>query len=167
MNAVHWHLMLNHFPIVGIIISTALLLWGIGAKQNNIKAIASVLTVVFAIIAIVVFKTGEPAEEAVEKLPGVTEAAIELHEEAAELAMWAIAVSGIAAFISLVLHFTQRPQAVLLYILTALLGLFSTFALVRTGYYGGQIRHTEIASAATSPAGNQATSAETTEEDDD
>jgi hypothetical protein len=37
MNATHIHLLLNHFPVIGTLIGSGLLLWGIVKKQDNIK----------------------------------------------------------------------------------------------------------------------------------
>ena len=101
MNATHFHLLLNHFPVVGTLIGSLLLLWGIIRKQNTIKSVAAVILAVMAALAIPVFLTGEPAEESVEDLPGVSEALIGLHEDAATIAIWLMGITGLASLVAL------------------------------------------------------------------
>jgi len=129
-------------------IGSGLLLWGILKNQNNIKTIASVILVVMALIAIPVFLTGEPAEDAVEKLPGVSESIIELHEDAAVLATWLMGITGLAALVALLFQWQKKPLSKALFLTTCMLSAICFAAMARTGYYGGQIRHTEIRTGA-------------------
>ncbi len=100
-----------------------------------------------ALLAIPVFLTGEPAEESVEKIPGVSEQMIHLHEESAEIAIWLMGITGIVSVIALVLaskkHLLQKTAFAMVFILSVI--CFG--AMARTGYYGGQIRHSEITGA--------------------
>jgi len=144
MNTTHLHLLLNHFPVIGTLIGSSLLLWGITRKQNNIKAAAALVLLIMAIIAIPVYLTGEPAEDSVEKLAGVSKTFIELHEEAATVAIWLMGVTGIGSFGALLFAWQKRKAANGTFILAFALSIVSFAAMARTGYYGGQIRHTEI-----------------------
>ena len=147
MNSTHFHMLLNHFPIIGTLIGSGLLAWGILKDQQNLKSTAAVILTLMAIIAIPVYLTGEPAEESVEKLPGVAESMISLHEDAATLAIWLMGVTGVAALIALFLSFQKRAIAKTAFLATFIFSLICFAAMARTGYYGGQIRHTEISSA--------------------
>ncbi|MBL0274197.1 MAG: hypothetical protein IPQ06_14300 [Chitinophagaceae bacterium] len=154
MNATHFHLLLNHFPVVGTLIGSLLLLWGIIRKQNTIKSVAAVILAVMAALAIPVFLTGEPAEESVEDLPGVSEALIGLHEDAATIAIWLMGVTGMASLVALIAAWKKNKAANLLFVITFFLSAVCFAAMARTGYYGGQIRHTEIRNDGTiNPAG--------------
>ncbi|GAB2813275.1 DUF2231 domain-containing protein [Ferruginibacter profundus] len=144
MNTAHFHLLLNHFPVIGTLIGSCLLLWGIIKKQDHIKSIAAIILGAMAIIAVPVYLTGEPAEEAVEKLPGVSEAIIELHEEAAGIAIWLMGITGIVALVAVIFAWLKRKTAGMIFIATFIISVISFAAMARTGYYGGQIRHTEI-----------------------
>jgi uncharacterized membrane protein len=144
MNTTHIHLLLNHFPVIGTLIGSLLLFWGIIKKQNNIKSMAAVILTVMAIIAIPVFFTGEPAEESVEKLPGVSEQMIQLHEEAAETAIWLMEIAGFASLIALLMAGRKHKIANTLFVTALILSVISFTAMARTGYLGGQIRHSEI-----------------------
>lgn len=116
-----------------------------------------------ALIAIPVFLTGEPAEEKIENLPGVVESIIEQHEETAEIAFWTMLAAGLIAGITIALQLLQNKMAKSFVMISVLISLVSFGLMARTGYLGGQIRHTEIrANAAT----NQAVETGADEEDD-
>ncbi len=144
MNSTHIHLLLNHFPIIGTMIGTLLLSYGIWKKENSIQQISLLTVFIMALIAIPVFLTGEPAEESVEKLPGVIKSLIEEHEEAAEVAFWLMMVSGALSFIGLLMKMMNNRNAKKLVVLSLLSCLATSALMVRTGYLGGQIRHTEV-----------------------
>jgi len=148
MNTTHLHLLLNHFPVIGTLIGSGLLLWGIIKKQDNIKSIAAAVLALMAIIAIPVYLTGEPAEESVEKLAGVSESMIGLHEDAATIAIWLMGITGIASLAALFFAWQKKKTANTVFIISFVLSALCFAAMARTGYYGGQIRHTELGSAA-------------------
>ncbi len=144
MDSTHLHLLLNHFPIIGTLIGSGLLIWGFIKKQNNIKSVAAAILAVMSVIAIPVFLTGEPAEESIENLPGVSESIIGLHEEAAEIAIWLMGITGLASLLALVFAWQKRKTANAIYLTALVLSLICFAAMARTGYLGGQIRHSEI-----------------------
>jgi uncharacterized membrane protein len=149
MNATHIHLLLNHLPIIGTLIGSAVLIWGFIKKQDNIKMVACGIIVIMALAAIPVFLTGEPAEEAVENLPGIAENIIEEHEEAAQFAIWILGFTGLMAFLSLVGYRLKHRLVNIALTLTLILSVVGFGAMARTGYTGGQIRHTELRDGAT------------------
>jgi peptidoglycan/LPS O-acetylase OafA/YrhL len=155
MNTTHLHLLLNHFPIIGTLIGTGLLLWAIIKKQDNGKLISSALLILMALIAIPVYLTGEPAEESVEKLAGVSETMIELHEDAATIAMWLMGIAALFAFAAIVAQLRKHKSAKQLFLGTFIFSAICFAAMARTGYYGGQIRHTEIRSDASAGQQNE------------
>lgn len=144
MNQAHIHLILNHFPIVGSLIGTALLIYGLLLKNNAVQKASILVIFIMSIIAIPVFLTGEPAEEAVENINGINESTIEEHEEAAEISFWVMLVTGGASIIAYALSVRNRYSANFMIKATAVLGIASSIMMVRTGYLGGQIRHTEL-----------------------
>jgi uncharacterized membrane protein len=144
MDTTHLHLLLNHFPIIGGIIGTILLAYSVLKKDIHLQKVSLILLFVMALIAIPVFLTGEPAEESVEHLPGVSESIIEEHEEAGEIAFWVMMFSGALAIITYALISLKLQSAKLLVKFALLLNLASAGLMARAGYLGGQIRHTEI-----------------------
>lgn len=170
MNATHFHLLLNHFPVIGTLLGSGLLIWGIVKKQDSIKSVAAIVLALMAVIAIPVYLTGEPAEDSVEKIAGVSESMIELHEDAAAIAMWLMGATGLAALAALFFSWQKSRLVNTVYSVAFALSLFCFAAMARTGYYGGQIRHTELRSG--NAAGNQNEAAkqktgESKEKDDD
>ena len=103
MNQAHLHMVVNHFPIVGIIIGMIVLGVGIATKSALSKRIGGLILIGSSLFTFPSFETGEGAEEIVENLPGVSENLIEKHEELAEQFMgfvWAIILIGVLSLLS-------------------------------------------------------------------
>src|SRR5690606_29894091 len=104
MSPVHFHLLLNHVPVIGTLVAIALLAWALLRRHPELTRASLGMFVVFALAGIVVYLTGEPAEHLVEHLPGVSHDAVEAHEEAAVLAtallggLGTLALGGLVAF---------------------------------------------------------------------
>ncbi len=167
MNAAYVHLLLNHFPIIGSLLGAGVLLWGTFKQSVAVQKTGSAILFLMALVAIPVYLTGEPAEEAVEKLPGISKALIEQHEEAATLALVMMALAGLSAAVNLLVPGRKPGTAKALFNVTALLALLSFAAMARTGYYGGKIRHTEISGSVTAPATVPAPASQQEKDDDD
>lgn len=147
MSTVHLHLLLNHLPVIGTLFAIALLAFA-ALRGNATLARAALWTfAVLGAVGIAVFLTGEPAEEAVEGLAGVSEGIMERHEEAALAATVALAAFGalsVAALLWFRRHFSRGAAALLL-----VLSLVPAGMMAWTANLGGQIRHSEIRSGAT------------------
>ena len=144
MNPAHLHLLLNHVAILGTIFSAVVFTWGIFGKSKSIQTVALAGFVFAALAAIPVFLSGEGAEEAVEKLAGVSKSHIEAHEESADVALWLTEILGA---LSLLLLLAERRNWKLAYRLPVpilLLSLVASGSIAYTGYIGGKIHHTEI-----------------------
>lgn len=167
MDATHLHLLLNHFPIIGTVLGVGLMAYGYLTSSDQVKKSALWTWFVMALIAIPVFLTGEPAEESIEGIAGVSEGLIEEHEEAATVAIWLMEALGLLSLVALVFSKTKDSLSKPLVLVSTVLGLVVFGAMARTGYLGGQIRHSEIRSgvAATGAGGEQGGEAE--QDDDD
>lgn len=144
MNLTHVHLALTHFPIMGTLLGSGILAYGLFSNNDTAKKISLAIFILMGIMTIPVFMTGEPAEEAVEHLAGVSENIIEEHEELAEKAIWLMGLLGIFSmfnFIALARK-TSFVKTITLATLIISVATFGVFAKV--GNLGGQIRHTEI-----------------------
>jgi uncharacterized membrane protein len=146
MKPTHIHLLLNHVSIMAALFFVLIFFYGLIRSNETAKTISYVGFVLAALAAIPVFLTGEPAEDAVEKIPGVLESAIEKHEEEAEAAIWLISVTGILALGSLLREKISLFRSKALVAMMIIVSLASAATISYTGYLGGQIRHTEIAS---------------------
>jgi uncharacterized membrane protein len=111
----------------------------------------------------IAYLTGEGAEEAVEELPGVVENLIKQHEEFAMFALVGLIVLGVSSLFALYVTIKNSVQVKTVALVTLFISIVSFGLVARTGYLGGQIRHTEISSTAVQNNGGQ----EKGEKDDD
>ncbi|MBK7343692.1 MAG: hypothetical protein IPJ06_11760 [Saprospiraceae bacterium] len=144
MNQAHWHLVLNHLPILGTLFGILVLLAGFLVKHGSVKQTGLGLFVFSALIAIPAFLTGEGAEDAVEGLPGVGENLIERHEDLANFFLWTVIGLGVLALITLLASLNGWKAASLLSLLTLLVALGTMILAQQVGTSGGEIRHSEI-----------------------
>jgi uncharacterized membrane protein len=144
VNWAHVHLMINHFPEVGVFGAILLFLYALVKRSEEMTKVSLGLFVLIALITIPVFFTGEAAEEIVKRLPGVTETYIGRHEEAAEYAITVMEILGVVSLLGL--YFIFRSGAVPKWLLSIvlLLSLLVATVIGFTVNLGGQIRHTEI-----------------------
>ena len=77
MNAIHFHLMLNHIPVLGTAFGLVLLVFSLWRKSEELKKASLVIFLISALVAVPVYLTGEPAEDAVKPLAGVSRPVIE------------------------------------------------------------------------------------------
>lgn len=150
MSGAHVHLLVNHIPIVGAILTVPILLIALVARaQRGLAVAAAVLLTFGALGAGAALYSGEGAEKAVEHLAGVRRGDIEIHEERAEVAAGLALVAALAA-IGLALVELERaapaPRAFVAAVLA--LSLANAGVMAWTGASGGVIRHTEIRSGA-------------------
>ncbi|HWP92101.1 MAG TPA: hypothetical protein VNN20_07890 [Thermodesulfobacteriota bacterium] len=146
MNPAHVHLILNHIPLIGMGFTLLLLIVAIIRKSNELINVALIFTILVALWAIPVYLSGEPAEEVVEDLPGISEQMIEEHEERAEIAFIFTEVVGVLALISLIARRFSNNIGQKLTILTLLVLLVSGGLMAWTANLGGKINHPEIRS---------------------
>lgn len=144
MSQVHLHLLITHLPVFGSILGALVLSYGLWTKSNQTKNAAYFVFIASAIGAGIAYFTGEGAEDTVEKIQGVSENMIELHEDAAIYALISlIALGGMSVFALVISRFKTsliRTTSILVLVLS----LMSFGLAARTGYLGGQIRHSEI-----------------------
>ena len=144
MNNAHFHLVVNHLPIVGLLIGTLILIAGLLLKQKDVKLTALGVFVFTAITSIVAFCTGEGAEEVVQNIVGISETLIHTHEEYAE-SFFAITLilSGLALIV-LIAEIRKLKYTKYFIYLILLLALADGVLAKYVGTSGGEIRHFEI-----------------------
>ena len=143
MSLTHIHLLLNHFPVIGTIIGLALLAVAIARKNTELTKVAFGLFAALGVITVIVYFTGEPAEEAIESLPGFSEAITERHEDFALMATIVLASFGALA-LSVLAVFCGKSLPRWVTPFSLVLALASAAVMGYTAMLGGQVRHTEI-----------------------
>lgn len=144
MNWTHIHLMINHFPVIGLLLSFLLLIFSMLKKSEELKRIGLWGLVIVSLTAVPVYLTGEPAEDMVEDLAGVSESIIEQHEDIALISLIAVILLGATATVGL--FFFRHPSAIPGWFLaiTLILSVIASSLIGKTANMGGQIRHPEI-----------------------
>lgn len=80
MNQAHLHLMINHLPIMGVVIATLVLISGFIIKNKIVKRTALGIYILSCFGIIPSHITGEGAEEIAEKIPEISHDLIHTHE---------------------------------------------------------------------------------------
>lgn len=144
MNGAHVHLLVNHIPVVGIVLGSVALIWSMLRRSTDMKWGAVALFVVAGAVVWLAAESGDAAAELIKGLPGVRESDIHEHEMAADYASFFVSAVAVAAIGMLAVErfkprFARAARMTLL-----ILALFTCSIVVRTAYLGGLVRHTEI-----------------------
>jgi hypothetical protein len=144
MNGAELHLAINHLPLFATIFGLAFLAFGLWRPAVPVvRRSGLVLLVLGGLGGGATYFTGEPAEEVVEDMPGITRERIHEHEESAELATIIIGITGL---IGLGILWRRRGQPIdkASTIVAAGATLLAFGVLARTAWLGGQIHHPEL-----------------------
>jgi hypothetical protein len=144
MDLAHIHLLLNHFPTIGMIIGGGLFLLSLITKSDDLKRASLVVLLGIALISIPTYMSGNGAQDAIKAEPGVSKSLIETHEGAALEAIAFMEVTGALAWLGLwqLRRLSRVPGWNLGLILVLTLVTFGLMA--RAANIGGEIRHAEI-----------------------
>lgn len=144
MTDAHYHLVVNHFPIIGTILGLGILIAGILLKNNTVKNVSYALFIVAAAFAAFSMATGEGAEEMVEDMPNIGKHIIHEHEEMAEKLALVLYVLGVVSLLGLYTNIKNHSKAKLVSFLALVIALVGVFLAQQVGTSDGEIRHTEI-----------------------
>ena len=154
MDQTHIHLLITHLPIFGSILGGLVIAQGLWTGSNQTKIAAYSIFIISSIGAVIAYVTGEAAEETVENMQGVVEATIKQHEEFALFALISLIILGVTSIVGLFLTLRKSPLTRTVAFVILFISLISFGLVARTGYLGGQIRHTEVSTGATVPSDN-------------
>jgi uncharacterized membrane protein len=144
MNLTHLHLLLNHFPTIGMVVGLGVFVTAIAAKSDDLKRASLAIFFIIALLSIPTFATGTAAQLALAHTPEVSKAAMETHESAAFVALWFMELTGALAWLGLWQYrrLSRVPQGTLAAVLLA--GLVTFGLMTRAANIGGELRHPEI-----------------------
>lgn len=146
MNQTHIHLLVNHLPIIGSILGGFVLAYGLWSKSNETKIAAYYVLIISSLGAVIAYLTGEAAEETVEDIIGISKSMLDQHEDASLFALIALITLGVVSIGGAYLTIKKSTYTKTIAVVALLLSLISFGIIARTGYLGGQIRHTELSS---------------------
>ena len=140
----HLHLLLNHFPIVGMMIGLALYAVALAGRSDTL--IRNSLAVFFglALVTLPAFVSGDAAQTVFKNRPDVSMSAIAAHQDVALYAFIVMEITGAFAWLGLwqFRRIGRLPSWNL--VVVSMLAILSTGLMVQAGYIGGEIRHAEI-----------------------
>lgn len=148
MDAVHFHLMVLHFPIALLIVGAILEIWALASGRPGVRGAARIVLVVGGLGAVATAFSGQAAEEIVEEALPLSEAMLEEHEEIGMLAAYLAGALVLLELVTLRLRSSavQWGGAIFAVIVAVVVGV--------AGFTGGKIRHEPLAGggAATAPS---------------
>lgn len=144
MNSAHIHLILNHVPIIGIILGSLFLVLFFVKREVSYIMIGLMIFIITGLITIPTFTSGEGAEEILERLVGVEEIRIEKHEELGEKALIFIEVISAFSLIYLIVIKLKKKISNAMVFIILLLSIGCIALLLFVNNSGVEIRHGEI-----------------------
>lgn len=144
VNLVHIHLLLNHFPVIGMIIGVGLFLLGMLGKSEDLQRACLLIFLAMALITIPTFLSGSAAADAVKYLPGISSNMLANHLNAALPAYFFIELTGAMAWFGLWEYRRNKRLGGVTLGIVLLLSLITIGLMSNTGNLGGKIRHEEI-----------------------
>ena len=154
MNAAHFHLVVNHLPIIFPMVGALAMIVGLISKSEAVKRTAYLIFSIGALTSIAAMISGEGAEEVVENIGGISENYIETHEDAAKIFSLLTYLLGGLSLVALWASFKQKASSASIGVATLAFALVVIFFGAKTGTTGGEIRHTEIRANNAVPATN-------------
>jgi uncharacterized membrane protein len=139
----HLHLVLNHVPVILVPAAIVMLLYAMASKSADLTKGALALLIVSTLFGAGAFLTGEPAEDALEQIPGISTEAMKPHEN---LATFAVAATALAGVFASVVFLKWQPGGATPWtmIATLVVALTAAMLLAWTAYLGGRINHPEL-----------------------
>jgi uncharacterized membrane protein len=144
MNWAHAHLLLNHFPTIGMLVGLGVFVLGLAAKSDDLRRTSLGIFFFIALLSIPAFVTGTSARLALERTPEVSKNMIDAHETAAFEGLWFMELTGALGWLGLWQYrrLSRVPQGTLAAVLVVGLATFGLMS--RAALMGGEIRHPEV-----------------------
>lgn len=147
MNPAHYHLLVNHFPIVGLFFGIGILIFGLFKKNILVLHIAYIIFIFCVISGKISMMTGDKAEHFVENNSVFSHELIEAHEKEAENFMKVMYVLGVLSIVAIYLNSKKNKKSSLVSYAVLITSIMGIMVAKPVGTSGGEIRHTEIRSS--------------------
>lgn len=148
MNDAHLHMVVNHFPIIGLFFGIGILLFGIIKKNPLLINTAYIIFIFCMIMGKISLFTGGKATGIVKNL-GISRDVIHEHAELAGGFMKVMYALGFASILGLFVNAKKHAKALLVSFLVLIIAVVAVVMSTQVGTSGGEIRHTEIRETST------------------
>jgi hypothetical protein len=140
----HVHLLINHFPTIGMILGLGLLLLSFIRKNDHLKKVSLEVLFLIALATMPVYVSGQAAAETLKGQSGVSAEAVVAHNDAALASFIMMEITGFFAWLVLWrMRRIGRPTTGLTYTVLVL-AVLTVASVARVANIGGDIRHPEI-----------------------
>jgi uncharacterized membrane protein len=143
----HFHIILNHFPSIGLVIGLFFFVVSIVTDNDVMKRTSLVVFTICGILGVPTYVTGASSMWALtDPMPiqNVSQAAINAHRDMALWTLFALAATGVTAWLELWRYrYLGRFSSRSIY-LTLGFALITLAMIAEAGHRGGQINHPEI-----------------------
>ena len=142
----HIHLLINHVPVLGVMFGLILAIVAFWLNHGEFKKMALWVSLIAGAAAGLVYFTGEQAEEALLRAPGISQPLVLAHDDAAFYAVVAAVALAVLSLAALLLMRRKMPWPRWLAPAWFLVAVLTAGLISWTANLGGRIRHPEIAS---------------------
>jgi len=141
-NGAHWHLLVNHFPIIGSFIATLVSGYGLVRKSESVRQLGFGLFVLMTVMTLVTNQTGEQAEHYLRSINALDRDIFRQHEDAAGLANIGMYLTGLLSLLSLVWERARQYRFLPLFVFV--MALVTCGLMANVGRLGGLVMHKEL-----------------------
>ena len=142
MNGAHWHLLVNHLPIIGGLVATIVLGYGLLRRNESVIKLSFGLFVLMSLTTMLTNQTGESAEHHLKSIHALNEQVFHEHEEASGPANISMYLTGLLSLLALV--WQRAKQARWLPAVIFAVSLITFGLMANVGRLGGLIMHKEL-----------------------
>jgi hypothetical protein len=143
---VHLHLLLNHFPTIGLVIGFGLFLLALLRKSADLKRGGLAVFFAIALISLPTYMSGYSAQKSLRGVRTVSQDVIGLHQRAALFALMFMEALGVVAWYGLWRSRGRTPLGTRMTAAVVLLSAVTIGLMGSAADIGGEIRHPEILS---------------------
>lgn len=146
MSAVHFHLIINHFPVISLLLGCMVLFSGLVVRSESVKRVGLAIFVLAAVCSVLTVLTGNESAEVFGHSDQILNATIHQHRQAADTFAVLSYMLGIAALLGLWTSFHRHAVASFIVIFCLLFCIMVLRYGIPAATTGTSIRHTEIKS---------------------
>jgi uncharacterized membrane protein len=151
MNLAHLHLILNHFPTVGMVVGVGLFIIALVSRSDDLKRACLAVLFCIGLLSLPAYMTGNAAQAMIAGQEGVSETTITAHQESALLALIFMELTGVVAWIGLWQYRRQSRPANWNLPAVLVFSVLTLALMARAASIGGEIRHPEIVAEGAAP----------------
>src|SRR5690348_14533171 len=144
MNWPYVHTLINHFPIILMVVGTAVLILALIVRRRAVWLYALATLTLAGLSVYPAYFTGDQAADAVRNTWYIVRSTVDEHDAAAGFALASVLLAGAAAAYTwwrMVRREVTALPPVWLRVVVAVIAIWATSVVARTAYLGGQIVH--------------------------